>query len=426
MSLRWVPSSKHRTIGAIVISCACGYLAGCDRSPSDAGSSAGSASAAASASAAKAAATTSVEVAPQRPSVAPDAVASLVLGGDHSFLLYGDGTVKAWGDNADGALGFGEKRQRQVEPERVPLLKYVKQIATGEHHSCAAYADGLARCWGRNFGGALGDGSTKSQPLPTAVVGIRGVIEVEVAGKHSCARLAKDEVRCWGQLSKAERNLEPKPVPGLDRAAGLALGVDRSCAWQADGTVSCWGLVIGKKYDPKDVKDGGDGNLLTSAQSIAPLTDVAQVVLSRTHACALLRDHTVSCWGFGSRGQLGDGQKGAGHHALEPRKVSGLEGVAQLALGDGFSCARLSDGTLRCWGDNAWGQLGLGDKRRRAEPTAVPGLEGVRQLAAGTGHVCALGADDALWCWGKNLDGQLGNGMAGISAAMKEPTRIEL
>jgi alpha-tubulin suppressor-like RCC1 family protein len=425
--LRFEPLIMTRfSLLPLACACALGIAPACDDAASGAGrtSSASSSSSASAASTASAAASATADVDSEATPVAPDAVADLVLGGDHSFVLYGDGTVKAWGDNSDSALGFGKKKQRQVRPKRVPLLKYVRQIDTGEHHSCAAYADGLARCWGRNFGGALGDGTSRDNSLPTAVAEIRGVLEVRVAGKHSCARLAKGDVRCWGRVVKGS-NRKPVDVPGLSKVTGLSLGVDRACAWHGDGKASCWGLAIGLKYDPKDAKDGGDGNLKASAQSVPKLADLDRMVLSRTHACVLHRDATVSCWGFGSRGQLGDGKHGANHHLLEPTKVAGLDKVAQVAVGDGFSCARLTDGTVRCWGDNVWGQLGLGDKRRRLEPTAVPGLENVRMVAAGTGHVCALGKDDALWCWGKNLDGQLGNGMAGIQASMKKPTAVD-
>jgi len=84
--------------------------------------------------------------------------------------------------------------------------------------------------------------------------------------------------------------------------------------------------------------------------------------------------------------------------------------VVQVASGSDFTCALLSDTTVRCWGANKYGQLGVGDTNPRLVPTPVPGLTGVTAIGAGDEHVCAVMGGGALKCWGANYAHQLGLG----------------
>ncbi|MBK6534436.1 MAG: hypothetical protein IPF99_34195 [Deltaproteobacteria bacterium] len=104
-------------------------------------------------------------------------------------------------------------------------------------------------------------------------------------------------------------------------------------------------------------------------------------------------DGSVQCWGDNSFGQLGDGTM---TNRWNPTAVPGLAGVVQLAVGFGYTCARLGDGSVRCLGANAAGQLGDGPRTSRSNPTLVPGLTGVVELAAGLIHTCARLADGSV------------------------------
>src|SRR5262249_16263395 len=141
------------------------------------------------------------------------------------------------------------------------------------------------------------------------------------------------------------------------------------------------------------------------------------------HSCARMADGTVKCWGANGLGELGDGT--TTDRAL-PTTVPGLAGVAQLALGGQHSCARLDDGTVKCWGGNFSGELGDGTTTAKSKPTAVPGLTGVAKLALGgsagvSAHSCALMNDGTVKCWGYNGHGQLGDGTL---VAKKVPTTV--
>ena len=125
----------------------------------------------------------------------------------------------------------------------------------------------------------------------------------------------------------------------------------------------------------------------------------------------------MRCWGNNDSGQLGDNST---QTRTAPVVVSGLggPGTSGLALGEYHSCARMTDGTLRCWGYNDAGQLGDGGTVDRGVAAPVLGLAGLNatDLAAGGSHACARISDGSARCWGDNTHGVLGNGEAGYYA----------
>lgn len=119
-----------------------------------------------------------------------------------------------------------------------------------------------------------------------------------------------------------------------------------------------------------------------------------------SHVCALLSTGSVACWGDDSFGQLGDGAARRDTH--EPLELEGLPGVVDIDSGPLHVCALGGDGTVWCWGSNLDGQLGDDGRTTRSQPVRVRGLEGVTPvaLALGSNHSCALLADGRLACWG--------------------------
>lgn len=138
-----------------------------------------------------------------------------------------------------------------------------------------------------------------------------------------------------------------------------------------------------------------------------PSPPVASVTLGATHGCALLRDHTVRCWGSNTTGQLGDGTT---TDRRLPLPVAGLEHVVSVSAGAGHTCAVTDDGAARCWGDNRAGQLGEGTTGEHDLPHAVTGLHDAIEIAAGGTHTCARRRDGSVMCWGDNAHGELGDG----------------
>ncbi len=164
---------------------------------------------------------------------------------------------------------------------------------------------------------------------------------------------------------------------------------------------------------PDTVTDTGAGDtaLMLDAppSSCTTATCATQLGVNNTHACAVRGDGAVVCWGSNSAGQLGDGTTTARN---TPTIVSGTLGsVARLGVNSGsFTCALLTDGTVKCWGRNADGQLGDGTTVDRLTPTTVSGVSGAVDLYLGDFNACVRLTTGKVKCWGGNNYGQLGDG----------------
>lgn len=131
-----------------------------------------------------------------------------------------------------------------------------------------------------------------------------------------------------------------------------------------------------------------------------------QVEAGGAHTCAVLSDGTVRCWGDNTNGQLGSGSTASS--SVVPVVVSNLTGVMSVSAGDRHTCALRTNGAVSCWGEaNA---LGSGASTDARVPVAVTGLSsGASMVSAGVGYSCAL-VSGAVRCWGSNTFGQLGDG----------------
>ena len=191
----------------------------------------------------------------------------------------------------------------------------------------------------------------------------------------------------------ADPEPEPSPAVGEVMVGDLARSADtliaasrgRTCAVGPDLTVACWG------------QDG-----LRERLSAAGLSDVVAVSTGDDpdvglHVCALHEGGTVSCWGPGFEGQLGQGDRGSRYL---PAAVPGITDAVAVGAGWSHTCAVHGDGGVSCWGGNWAGQLGDGTEESRLLPQRVPGLEGVVTISAGSESNCAIHVDGALSCWG--------------------------
>jgi hypothetical protein len=171
---------------------------------------------------------------------------------------------------------------------------------------------------------------------------------------------------------------------------------------------------------------------LCSCRERSRETRAAEVAAGANHACARLVDGAVRCWGEDRLGQLGQGARWSGgspdgelflRRDDEARAVQvvGIDKVEELAAGGAHTCARRSDGTVWCWGDNSACQLGLPAGQPFAadavvrHPVRTPGLSEAVQLTAGQAHGCARRSDASVWCWGGGEQGK--RGQQGCAAA---------
>jgi alpha-tubulin suppressor-like RCC1 family protein len=295
-----------------------------------------------------------------------------------------------------------------------PVTPLAASVATaaGNWHSCALFEDGIVQCWGDNLEGQIGSESVADSSTPLTISGITTATAVSAGGRDTCALLVNGTVECWGVvlLPNGSLVISPAPVPisGVTNATAITSGSGdgHSCAVLASGTVKCWGDNTWGQL--------GNGTRTSAgvAVTVSGITNATDVAAGQAHTCASLADGTVKCWGLASDGILGDGRPilPSGSVSTTPVSVIGISSASSVTAGAAHTCARLSDGTARCWGVNLYGQLGNGTTDTSSAPVTVDGITTATNIDAGYLHTCAALADDDLHCWGRNDRGQLGNG----------------
>lgn len=341
--------------------------------------------------------------------ISPPVTATIALSAGFldTCALTRNADVRCWGGNYKGELGDGTTSGRYV-PAPVTGLSNVANIAVGWYHTCAATRSGSALCWGDNVGAQLGDGTAETHLTPVGVSGLStGVASVAAAHFHSCALMRSGSVKCWGSNSYGElgdgsttMSYVPVDVVGVSGASAIATGPasNHVCAL-ADGHVKCWG-----KNWYGQLGDGTQTNQPTPVE-VNGLSNVAAITVGADHTCALLQTGKVKCWGVNFWGQLGSNTPLS---STVPLEVNGLDDVAAIAAGTGHTCALTHSGAVMCWGLNEEGQLGDGTLTSRSTPAAVSGLSGVTSIASGLVHVCALLNTGEIMCWGASGSGALG------------------
>lgn len=304
-------------------------------------------------------------------------------------------------------------------------------LGAGSWHSCLLRPSGL-KCWGGNYWGALGLGS---------LVGRGGAP---------------------GELGAAL----PYVDLGGRKAVSIETGEAITCAILDDGTLSCWGkddyfgaLGSGPSGDLGDKPEEMGAGLKRVLLGLDPGEKVSSVALGYgrwTHACALLSTGRVKCWGTNGYGELGLGDtKSRGKVTAEmgatlPAVNLGTGRTAkQIAVGCSHNCAILDDGSVKCWGENWFGKLGIGEEvtlNRGDAPgemgDALPAVNlgagrTAKLIAAGWGTTCAVLDDDSIKCWGVIGDygtgtshsigsqaAQMGDALPGISFPGRKVVQI--
>jgi alpha-tubulin suppressor-like RCC1 family protein len=209
------------------------------------------------------------------------------------------------------------------------------------------------------------------------------------------------------------RNATQSCVTPVDIAAGGR----HTCALLLGGTVACWG------YNEHGELGAGFSSLsMPTPTPIPGLTNVTALAAGSVFTCALVSEGTVRCWGDNTMGELGTGSCQA---SATPVQVSALDGVVKIAAGYDFACAIVSGGAVKCWGNNGAGQLGTAEPATSSAPLTVPNLRNATAIATGYGHACAVVDDGAVWCWGDNHWGQLGTGDTLSSSAPVQVVNLD-
>lgn len=382
----------------------------------------------------------------------------LAAGENFACALLNDGTVKCWGDNTNGELGRDSTTDVGRVAGDMPALTAITlgagrtatAITAGTQHACALLDNGTVKCWGNNASGALGQGNTTDVgdgvgTLMSALQSIdlgTGVTAraIGAGNQFTCVLLSDGKVKCWGENQYGQlgigdtndrgdgtgemgANLSAIDFGTNKTATAIAVGAESACAILNLGEVKCWGRNNDGELGQGNTTDLGDGG--TPSIAAAPAVDLGtgktakSIAAGDEYFCAVLNDDTLKCWGNNSNGQLGlgdtnnrgDGAGEMGDALLAVNLGTGLTATSVWA-GKSTTCALLSDNTLKCWGSNVQGQVGQGDTTTPVtSPSPVIDLgtgKTAVSVAIGNSHTCAVLNDVSVKCWGLNLEGQLG------------------
>lgn len=341
---------------------------------------------------------------------------AITTGGTHACALFNTGKVKCWGANSEGQLGDGTYQSRNT-PAEVPGLENVTAIAAGGGHTCALLATGEVKCFGANYYGQLGDGTTDKRWTPTPVSGLTDAVSISAGDEHTCAITRENKARCWGKNlysrigSGTNERIFKTPVDVIDLGGNplsMAPGNEHTCALVEGGRVQCWGHnnygQVGAEDTRKSPKVPTDvAGLESGAKSVST---------GFSTSCAVTEKNSVLCWGW----------IGLYDYFKSPQEIDEMrKNMTAVAVGGDHICGLTSDGTVKCLGENNYGQLGDGTTEAVYYAKEVKGVENVKSITANSNYTCTLTGDERVFCWGQNSSGQLGNGTNSDS-----PTPVEV
>ncbi len=277
-------------------------------------------------------------------------VASISAGWNHTCAVLTNERVVCWGDDAAGQLGrggedtinasFSSRPVPMVSLSGDPFLGGVKQVATGDFHTCVTFEEGMA-CVGSQGSGRLGNMMTS------------GIVRTPVAVRH---------VNLSG---------------GLWRESPRAMQAQRwgNCVLLESGNVACWGNPVHGRLGNGSLAVRSRPVLVRNAGNTGPLTGVTQLSAFDAHACALVESGEAFCWGWNRDFQLGidtivadttspTESSALPRAVLDPADGLPLRGIAEIAVGTFHTCTRMQDGRVLCWGRSTSGLTGQSTSSR--------------------------------------------------------------
>ena len=331
-----------------------------------------------------------------------------------------------------------EVPQPSTADAEVPDIFEISDVTVGYNHACVIDQDGALYCWGANALGQLGLGDQDARTVPTRVGEADDWLTVSAGRFHSCGLREGGVLQCWGggafgqvgQIQDAV--LTPTTVAAPSGAwTSVSAGQWHTCALNDDGEAYCWGYnLLGRLGDGSGAgtEQDPEASIETPTLVVLPVTLVA-ISCGASHTCAIDDDGALWCWGSGEDDRLGVAAAdectlgdSTVPCALDATPLADGRAYATISAGGAHTCATQSDGALWCWGQGAYGQLGVGelDPPMASTPARVTG--DYAAVASGASHTCVLDANGAALCFGDGANGQLGRDLA----AADEPEAVDL
>ena len=300
-----------------------------------------------------------------------------IAAGDHfSVAVRSDGTVWAWGSNGSGQVGPGAEGDWQTTPVQVSGITDAVAVAAVASTAVALLTDGTVMAWGSNANGALGRGTftPTEDATPALVVDVSGATAVALGGgisqAHGLALLGDGTVMAWGSNALAAlgqpvstpASATPVTVAGVTGVESIGAGQGFSLVVTGTGDVYGWGAA--------NVGQLGAGTVGAYSQTPvkADVEDVTALAAGHLHVVALHDDGTLSTWGSNSFGQLGIGADSG--FRLSPQRL-GVTGFGGVAAGMQFSFGIEAGGVPWGWGNNLNLQVGREQGSVTTAPSAI-------------------------------------------------------
>lgn len=366
------------------------------------------------------------------PTTSPGTIPSITnavkvyAGGFFACALLADQSAVCWGSNWNGDLGNGVVNANYMVPV-VPtgLSSDVWYLTLGLNHACAQVGAQI-KCWGANDMGQLGRGTmTAAEVTPDVVSGLTGSVNgVTVNGSHSCAVMVNESIYCWGRNTENQlgdgsgiNSAVPQLVLNIPGPVRLfSAGYYHNCMVTDSDQITdfktyCWGqsssgevsrATLGSASTPTDIP-------LLKTLDIDKVHIEVREESANTTACALINGGTLSCWGDNTFHQLGVGDTISVYNGLQVVVLPAT--VTDFSLGLTHGCALLTDGTIYCWGRNNLNQIADGSASATVDPAVSPsGLSNnFVEIKTGDNHSCALNSTGQVYCWGDGTYGQSGS-----------------
>lgn len=300
-----------------------------------------------------------------------------------------------------------------------------KSLALGDNHMCGILsANNKLYCWGSNYTGQLGDGTSCSEDPNTCAdkwvptkIGDENWKKVSAGTAFTCAIKEIDsKLYCWGsnwmsQLGDGTtvRKLVPTEISD-DEWSDVVAGDGHACALKLDNTLYCWG------WNDNGQLGLGDRTIRKTPTKIGNY-NWEFVSLKAVHSCAIKADNTLHCWGSNREGEIGDGTDNSGciswppycEDKIEPVQITTDSWLSVMA-GEYSTCGiKQVDNKLYCWGGNDLGQFGDGTSNSTLVPQKTSD-EIWKKVDVGYYHACGIKMSDSkLYCWGDNEFGAIGD-----------------